>query len=140
MPVTSTDPTPAANHLFTVPPDDEHNLLPEEQAQAFFLTTAQLLFFSQRARPDTQTLVSFLTKRARSPDEDDRLKLRQYLMYLKRTIHMKLRITVDSLSTITWYVDASCSVHYACEGHTGMMMILGAGVAMSMSKAQQLNT
>ena len=47
-----------------------------------------------------QTLVSFLTKRVRSPDEDDWGKLRRGLMYLKGTMHIKLNITVDSLATI----------------------------------------
>ena len=51
-PVTSTAPTPAGDHLFTVRPDDERKLLPEEQAQAFHRTTAQLRFLSQQARPD----------------------------------------------------------------------------------------
>ena len=101
---------------------------------------AQLLFLSQRARPDMQTLVSFLTKHVRSPDEDDWKKLKRGLMYLKGTMHMKLNITVYSLSTITWYVDASYGVYYDCKGHTGMMMTLGAGAAMGMSKAQKLNT
>ena len=41
---------------------------------------------------------------------------------------------------ITWYVDALYGVHYDCKGHTGMMMTLGAGACMSMSKAQKLNT
>ena len=62
-PMTSTAPTPAADHLFTIRPDEERKLLPEEQAQAFHRTTAQLLFLSQRVRSDMQTLVSFLTKR-----------------------------------------------------------------------------
>ena len=84
-----------------------------------------------------QTLVSFLTKRVRSPDEDDWKKLQRGLMNLKGTMHM---ITVDSVSTIRWYVDASYGVHYDCKGHTGMMMTLGAGACMSMSKAQKLNT
>ena len=70
-PIISTAPTPAGDHLFTVCPDDERKLLPEEQAQAFHRTTAQLLFLSQRARPDMQTLASFCTKRVRSPDKND---------------------------------------------------------------------
>ena len=97
--------------VFTVRPDDERILLPEEQAQAFHRTTAQLLFLSQRARPDMQTLVSFLTKRARSPDEDNWKKPKRGLMYLTGTMYMKLCITVDSLSIITRYVDASYGVH-----------------------------
>ena len=53
---------------------------------------------------------------------------------------MKLNITVHSLTTIYWYVDASYGVHHDCKGHTGMMMTLGAGAAMSMSRAQKMNT
>ena len=49
---------------------------------------------------------------------------------------MKLNITIDSLTTIRWYVDASYGVHHDCKVHTGMMMTLGAGAAMSMSRAQ----
>ena len=137
--VTSTAPTPTGDHLFTVRLDNKRILLPEEQAHAFHHTTAQLLFLSQQRRPDMQTLVSFLTKRARSPDEDNWKKLKRGLMYLTGTMHMKLCITVDSLFTITRYVDASYGVHYDCKGHTDMMMTLGLGAAMSMSKAQKLN-
>ena len=132
--------TSATDHLCTVRPDGERKLPPEEQAQAFRRTTAQLLFLSQRARPNMQTLVSFLTKRVRVPDEDDWGKLKRGLRYLKRTIHMKLNITVDSLATIWWYVDALYGVHSDCKSHTGMMMTIGAGASMSMSKVQKLNT
>ena len=57
--------------------------LPEEQAHAFHHTVAQLLFTSMRARPDILTVVSFLTKRVREPDEDDWGKIKQVLKYLK---------------------------------------------------------
>ena len=60
-------------------------------------------------------------------------------MYLKCTMHMKLNITVDSLTTIRWYVDASYGVHSDCKDHTGMMMTLGAGASKSMFKAHKLN-
>ena len=55
-------------------------------------------------------------------------------------MHMKLNITVYSLTTIRWYVDALYGVHSDCEGHTGMMMTLEAGASMSMSKSHKLNT
>ena len=87
-----------------------------------------------------ETLISFLTKRARSPDDDDWGKLKRGLMYPKCTMHMNLNITVDSCTTIRWYVDASYGVHSHCKGHTGMMMTLGTGASMSMSKAHKLNT
>ena len=86
-----------------------------------------------------QTLVSFLTQYVRSPDEDDWKKLKRGFMYLKGTMHMKLCIPVDSLSTIIRYVDAPHGVYYDCKDHTCMMMTLDAGAAMRMSKAQKLN-
>ena len=62
---------PAAEHLFNVCDDTKDKLLPEEQALAFYHTTAQLIFLSARARPNTRTGVSFLCSRTRAPDEDD---------------------------------------------------------------------
>ena len=53
---------------------------------------------------------------------------------------MKLNITVDGLTTIRWYVYASYGVHLDCKGLICMMMILGAGASMSMSKVYKLNT
>ena len=90
-----------------------------------------------RARPDLQTLVSFLTKRIQAPDEDDWGKLKRGLNYLKGTLHMKLTLTVDSLGTISWWVDASHGVHTDCRGHTDMMMSLGEGTVMSSSRGQK---
>ena len=55
--------TPVADHLFKVKEDGKK--FPEEQAQAFQSTVEQLVFLCKRARPDIQTLVSFLTKRVR---------------------------------------------------------------------------
>jgi len=105
--------------------DDPSIQLPEEQAQQFHHTVAQLLFVAMRARPDIQTSVSFLTKRVQKPDEDDWNKLKRVLRYLKGTKHMKLSLRVDNLNTICWWVDAAYGVHMDLKGHTGMMMTLG---------------
>ena len=66
-PVTSTAPTPAGDHLFTIQQDDKQKLLPKERAQAFHCTTAQLLFLSQQARSDMQILVFFSYKMCEEP-------------------------------------------------------------------------
>ena len=128
---------PAADWLFKT--RDDCRKLPEEQAQAFHHTVAQLLFVAMRARPDIQVPVSFLTKRVREPDEDDWGKLKRTLRYLKGTRHMKLTLTIDNLSTICWWVDASYGCHMDLKGHTGMMMSLGGGAAMSFSRGQKMN-
>ncbi len=139
--ITTTAETPAAEHLFKVAEGDDHTskILPEEQAQAFHHTVAQLLFLCMRARPDIQTALSFLTKRVREPDEHDWGKLKRVLKYLKGTMYMKLTLSVDSMTTIRWYVDASYGAHMDLKGHTGMMMTFGKGAAMSFSRGQKLN-
>ncbi len=45
--ITGVQSTPAADHLFNIRPDTEARPLPEEQAQAYHHTTAQLLFLSR---------------------------------------------------------------------------------------------
>ena len=86
--IKSTRASPAGNHLFEVRADADRKLLPEEQAQQFHRTVAQLLFLCKRARPDVEPLVAFLTTRVKEPDEDDWGKLRHGLQYLKGTLHM----------------------------------------------------
>ena len=88
-----------------------------------------------QAQPDLQNLVSVLTKQVKNPDEDSLWKIKRGLKYLKRSQHMRLVLTVDSLSTIRWWVDVSHGVHWGCKGHTSMMMLLCKGVYISMSQA-----
>ena len=93
-----------------------------------------------RARRDIQTVVSFLTTRVRRPDQDDWGKLVRVLRYLTGTKHMKLNLTIDDLSSIYWWVDASYGTHHDGKGHTGMMMSMGKGAILSSSKKQKMNT
>ena len=138
--ITGTAESPAAEHLFkTRTVEEGAKKLPEEQGQAFHHTVAQLLFTGMRARPDTLTVISFLTKRVREPDEDDWGKLKRLLKYLKGTLYLKLTLRVDSMNTISWWVDASYGAHMDLKGHTGMVMSLGRGACMSSSKGQKLN-
>ena len=62
---------PATNNSFKVRKDKDKELLSENIAKQFYRTTAQLLFLCKRARPDVETLVSFLTIMAKQPDKDD---------------------------------------------------------------------
>jgi hypothetical protein len=52
---------------------------------------------------------------------------------------MKLTLSIDNLSTIRWWVDASYNTHDDCKGQTGAMMTLGKGSPMSFSRKQKLN-
>eukprot|EP00804_Cyclotella_cryptica_P003530 CCRYP_002153-RD/>CCRYP_002153-RD protein AED:0.77 eAED:0.38 QI:0/0/0/1/0/0/3/0/416 len=129
--------TPAADYLFQTREDGKK--LPEEQAAAFHRTTAQLLFLSGRARRDIQTAVAFLTTRVKQPDEDDWGKLKRVLRYLNGTKEMGLRLGVENMGLVRWYVDASYATHEDCKGHTGAMMTMGTGAAISISRKQKTN-
>jgi hypothetical protein len=138
--IEGTAPTAAPEHLFDVRPDEERVMLDEERARAFHHAVAQLLFASSRARKDIQLAVSFLTTRVKEPDEDDWSKLKRLLKYIRGTIYMPLILRVDNLNVIKWWVDASYATHGDCRGHTGVMMSLGRGAIIGMSKKQKLNT
>ena len=92
-----------------------------------------------RARRDIQTAVAFLTTRVKQPDENDWMKLRRTLKYLKGTIGLGLKLTVNNLGTLHHYVDASYAVHPDCKGHTGYIMTLGEGAVCSTSGKQKIN-
>ncbi len=63
--------------------------------------------------------IAFLTIRVEKPDIDDWGELRRVLKYLRGTKYMKLTLTIDDLSMIRWWVDASDRAHHDCKGYTG---------------------
>jgi hypothetical protein len=117
--------TPAADHLFTIRDKKEAKPLDEEQALAFHYMVAQLLFMATRVRQDIQTAVAFLTTRVKSPDKDDWGKLKRVLKYLNGTKYLKLRLCVDNLGLLKWFIDASHNTHWDCRGHGGAMFTMG---------------
>ena len=50
--------------------------------------------------------MAFLTTRVKKPDQDDWGKLKRVLKYLNGTKHMKLKLTVENLTLIKWWIDA----------------------------------
>lgn len=70
---------------------------------------------------DIQTTVAFLTTRVKSPGEDDWGKLKRVLKYLNGTQHLHLTLTVDSLSSIQWYINGWHQINDDCHSHTGAL-------------------
>ena len=136
--IKSSSATPAADHLFKIREDGKR--LSEEQASLFHHFTAKLLFLSGRARRDIQTAVAFLTTRVKAPDEDDWGKLKRVMKYLYGTRRLKLRISIDNLSFVKWWIDGAHNVHWDLKGHTGAIMRLGKGALASYSRRHKLNT
>jgi hypothetical protein len=138
--ITTSCATPAADHLFTVRDESKAKFLPEAQAQAFHHTVAQLLFLCKQTCRDIQTAVSFLITHVNCPDEDDWGKLKRIFQYLRGTRHMKLNLSADNLTCLRWWVDSSHAIHDDCQGHTGAMMSLGKGAAISFSNKHRINS
>jgi hypothetical protein len=131
--------TPAASHLFQVNSVNPV-YLGEEKAEIYVRIVMQLLYLSQRARPDIRTAVSFLSSRTQQPDEDDYKKLTRVVKYLHSTVDMPLVLTADDSGQIRWWVDASFAVHDDMKSHTGGTMSMGKGSIYSTSTKQKLVT
>jgi hypothetical protein len=128
--------TPAANHLFAT--NDNPVMIDAERKESYVHIVMQLLYVSQRARPDIRTAISFLCGRIQSPDADDYKKLTRLVKYLQSTVDLDLCLSADSMDEIHWSVDASFAVHPNMRGHTGGTMSLGKGAVYSTSTKQKL--
>ena len=132
--------TPAHEKLFVIRDENKARPLKEDQALAFHHTVAQLLFMATQARRDIQTAVAFLTTRVKNPDEDDWGKLKWVLKYLNGTKYLKLKLSVDNLGMLKWYVDGSHNVHWDCKGHGGAVFQMGKGATTNYSRKVKLNS
>jgi hypothetical protein len=130
--------TPAGRHVFESNPDCLK--LSEERRKKLHSIVAKLLFVAMRARPDIQVPVSYLTSRVTKADEDDWKKLKRMLQYIHSTINMKMTLSVDDLSIIKTWVDASYATHADMKSHTGANITLGKGTIYARSLKQKLNT
>ena len=130
--------TPAADHLFKT--RDDAPKLDKERAELFHSKTAQILFGSQRARPDLRLVVSFLTKRVNEPDEDDYKKLARAMKYIRRTKFLRLTIEAEYLDQNHWFIDGAFAVHDDMKSHTGGYMTFGRGMIDGSSSGQKINT
>jgi hypothetical protein len=91
--------TPAVNHLFQI---NQVNPIPleKDKAKIYVHIVMQLLYLSQRVRPDIHTAVSFLCGRLQKPNEDDYKKLARVLKYLDSTVNMLLVLAADNTGKI----------------------------------------
>ena len=98
---------------------------------------AQLLFVTQRGRPDLQTAVSFLTKRVQAPDEDDYKKLARTIKFIRRTMFLCLTVKANDLDQNHWFVDGAFAVHPGMTSHTGAYMTFGKGMQADQALPRQ---
>ena len=129
--------TPATDKLFHV---DKSKRLDKTRAEQFHTFVAKALFISKRERPDIQPTVAVLCTRVRESNESDWNKLIRLMKYLNGTRNFKLRLQVENLRCVKYYVDAAFAVHNDFKSHTGGVMTMGKGAITSISKKQKMNT
>ena len=131
--------SPANKNLFTTY-DGESDELNESRSEIFHSVTAKLLFIMKRARPDTETTVSYLMTRVSKGNEKDWDKLGRCLGFMKGSIDDERIIGADSLRNLHVWIDASHAVHANMRGHTGGTMSMGLVTLHNKSSKQKLNT
>ncbi len=62
------------------------------------------------------------------------------LKYLNGTKYLKLRLCVDNMGLLKWFVDALHNMHWDCREHSGAMFTMGRGATTSYSRKVKLNS
>ena len=129
--------TPAVAHLFKTNPEHP-KLLGEEKKKIFVHLVMQVLYLSQRGRPDICMAIAFLCSQLQNPDEDDYKKLTRLIRYLCGSKDWILTLRANNDGIVRWWIDASYAVHDDMKGHTGAALSLGKGGIYSGSWKQRL--
>jgi hypothetical protein len=99
----------APDSLFKV--DEDCDKLAQAKAVEFHNLVANTLYATKRARPDTCTVIAFLTTRVPEPDKDDWTKLVHLMRYIRGTRTMPLILSANGIGILKWWLDASFDVH-----------------------------
>ena len=76
----------------------------------------------------------------REPETEDYRKLIRLMKHLNITKDIPLTLEANNSGCIRWWVDTSFAVRPDMKSHSGAMMSMGQGAAISGSKKQKLNT
>ena len=106
--------------------------------KTFHSVIAKLLYLVKRARPDLETLVSYLTMRVTKSDVDDWKKLKRGLTFVKNMIKDKIIIGAKTLSDLYTWIDAAYDVHNNIRGHTGGAILMGYGIMHGKASKQKI--
>ena len=115
-------------------------VLDSDSGKLFHIIFAKLLFISRRAKPDIQVPIGFLGTRVTCSTQEDWIKLKLVLEYLKNTIETPLTLGMNGTSLVSWWVDASYGVYLDMKSQTGGIMSFGKSASYSCSRKQKLNT
>ena len=129
--------SPAQHHLFQVNKDDKP--LDKNKKENFHSVTSKLLYLVKQARPDLDTLVSFMTTRVTKSDVDNWKKLKRGLTFLKNTIKDKIMIIAKKWTDLYTWIDAAYDVHNNMRVHMGGTISMCYRIMHRISSKQRIN-
>ena len=130
--------TPVTKGLKEINPDSP--MLNEDKAKVFHSVAAKMLFITKRGRPDLEPTVQFMCTRVTKSTEQDWIKMRRLMLYLKNTINERRYIAIKDKGAMFTWVDAAYAVYEDMRSQTGGAISFGLGVVHCKSSRQKLNT
>ena len=131
------------NHPNLMTRKDKSKVQPlSRQGQTRYLSLLMsAMFLAKRTRPEILTAVCILAGRVQNPDNQDMIFLLRIFEYLNGSMDIGIRYSPGDLK-LTYWIDASYSLHHDSRGHSGIMATLGRNNApiYVKSQKQKLNT
>ena len=91
--------SPASEDVFTV--SSTSQVLDDDSGKLFHSIFVKLLFIGRRSRPDIQVPIVFLGTRVTCSTQEDWIKLKLVLEYLKNTIETHLTLGMNGTSLVS---------------------------------------
>ena len=98
------------------------------------------MFLCKRARPDIETVVSYLSIRTTNHDDSDWLKLLQMMGFLKGIRDDVLTLEAADVQILYWYIDTASAVHPDMKSNSGLIFTLYKGAIINSSRKHKVNS
>ena len=119
--------------------DPDSPILNEDKASIFHSIAAKMLFITKRGRPDLEPTVQFMCTRVTKSTEQDWIKMRRLMLFLKNTINERRYIAIKDKGAMFTWVDAAYAVYGNMRSQTGGMWSFGLGAIQTKSSKQKIN-
>ena len=113
--------------------------LKHNKVMEFHNMATKHLYATKRARTDTCTVITFLTKKVCVSEKENWFKLVLLMWYIRGTCTLPLLLSANGSGILKWWVDASFAVHPNMRGSYGGGLSLGRGFTIVSSTKQNLN-
>ena len=120
--------------------DEYGDNIGKEKSWTLHNLVSKMLFTTKIEIPDTGTVISYITTRAREPYQSNWLKMVRIFKYIRVTKYLPLILSVDNSTMINWYIYGSYCVHPNMRGHTGGGLTMGKVFPILALIKQKLNT